>query len=73
MTSGKDEPITVEPFWIFGIVLEKFVPKGISHGGKSHWQAWMAAIGLVYRIHGEHSNAVDAELVEGGSRSDHFD
>jgi len=32
----------------------------------------MTAIGLIDRIDGEHTDAVDAELVERGSRSDHF-
>jgi hypothetical protein len=30
------------------------------------------AVGFIDRIDGQHANAVDAERVKGGSRSDHF-
>src|SRR5579864_118006 len=63
MSVGKDKAVAVGPDGIFRVVTEKALPKDVRHGRQGHGRSGMAGIGLLYRVHGESAEGVDAELV----------
>ena len=71
VTGRKHKAISVEPLGVLRVVVQELVPERIPHRGTTHGQTWVAALGLVDRINGQHANAVDAEGVERCGRGDH--
>ncbi len=52
------EAVTVGPFGITRVVLEKARPQDVSHGRGPHWQPRMARIGLLDGVNSQHPNGV---------------
>ena len=64
VASRQHEAVAVEPLGVLGVVIEELVPERITHGCAAHWQAGVAAVGLVDGVDSQHPDAVDAERVE---------
>ena len=60
----EDEPISVFPFWIVGIVAEVFGIDGVDRRRQGHSSARIARTGLFYSIDGERSQRRDRKRVE---------
>ena len=63
MAVGKDEAIAVGPDRVIRIKAQKILPERVDHGRQRHRRAGMAGIGLLYGIHRQSANGVDAEFV----------
>jgi len=64
VAGGEDEPVTVGPGRIGGVVPEKAVPEDVRDGRGAHRRPRVSRVGLLDGIDGEKANRVDAELVE---------
>src|SRR5438045_940748 len=66
MAAGQDEPVAVRPMRIGWVMAQMPLPKGIGGGGQAHRRAGMARIGLLYSIHGQEADRIDALQCEVG-------
>ena len=60
MPAGKHEPIAVGPLGITRIMTEKTAPEHVRGGREGHRRAGVPGLSLLYRIHREGANRVDA-------------
>jgi hypothetical protein len=53
MTIGKDETVTLAPFWVSWVVVQKVAPQHFSNIGHAHRGARVAGIGFLNCIHAQ--------------------
>src|SRR4051812_41337390 len=61
---GKDKAVTIGPDRIFRIVTEEALPEQISHRRQGHRRSRVPRIRLLYRVHGQRADCIDAELID---------
>src|SRR6266550_726887 len=64
MARRQDKAIAVQPFGIRGIVSQMALPQHVRERRQRHCRAGMPRIGLLYGVHRERTDGVDAELIE---------
>ena len=64
MTCGEDEPVSVEPVLVRGVVTQEAGPQHVGNGRHAHGHAGMAGVGLLNGVHGKAADDVGAKLVE---------
>ena len=68
MAIGKDEAIAVGPDRVIRIEAQKILPERVGHRRQRHRRAGMAGIGLLYGVHRQSANCVNALLVDRACR-----
>ena len=64
MAVRKDKTVAIGPNRIFRIKAQQALPQSVSHGREGHGRSGVPGIGLLYCIHGECANCIDAELIQ---------
>lgn len=65
MACGKNEPITIEPVRVLGVVLHKLVVQDVAHWSAPHGEPRVAGVGLLDGVNGEEPDRVDRLLDKG--------
>jgi hypothetical protein len=47
---------------VAGIVPQESRPQNVTHGGGAHRHSWMARIGVLHGIGGQHADGIDASI-----------
>ena len=50
MTSRENEPVTVKPVRVLGVIPHDLIVENVSHGSTSHGKTGMTRLGLLHRI-----------------------
>lgn len=64
MARREHKAIAIVPRWIGRVETQEAVPQNVGHVRRAHGGAGMAGFGLLHHVHGEHTNGVDAQLVQ---------
>ncbi len=66
VSGREDEPVTVRPRRVLGVVVEELRPEDVGHRGRAHRHARVAGVRLLNPVGRKHADRIDAELVEVG-------
>jgi len=65
VSSRKDEAVTVEPFWLFGVDLQSVSEENSADFGAAEWQTKVAGVGFVNGVQRQSASCI-------GSQSENF-